>query len=720
MSQPQDQNTPSSQSSAVDVESELSAVKNFSFIGAVVFLAFLVLLFSFETSEIELQHQMRSSPDLDADRQMEFEVKLEGWVKSREQTRKAALDAYLTRAELQVVSSNLGLVVTGSDAGLSLAEAPPKGTAAAKAGLAVGDVLRGLGGVAVRGPESYAEALSALVGTEKVRFEYLRAGAAGEGSGVYLEAYQPREIGHAAEQVEAAVLDVSARYWSVIKREQANAVEQLVQERKRLSKEEGRAANGQENTQALKGIKARITEIEERLAKRKAALLRARDLELIGATDLIASKFHMSREVKALTVPDKETQKIEGKETVVIADTEQNRNSLTGGLRASEDGYWGQLVTGEVELDSWRRHQRGDEQRAQDKTYGEYARVAGSILEEYFGSPEKPVFKGQSEISDATLAQGGKFYREHCSHCHGMSGYGDGPTAPFLNPRPRNYTFGKFKLRTNKTNKPTLADIKHTLKIGMQGSMMPPFVLYKDSDLQATAAYVKYLAVRGETEWLLYNAFVKPYDNGGARSFLGDWEYNADGGTIDELVEAKKTSQAIAKSFPRYLSFVLSKWSVAEAPGSAPEEPENMTEAQEAAHEKRVEIHEARKTNAIVVSGKPIAPDAEEFAASLRRGEKLFLLNCKECHGWDGTGGGEKSEGMKDEWGLKPEWGYPIAPRNLTRGIYRGGGRPIDIYYRIAGGITGSGMPVTALTPEQRWDLVNYVKSLAKSAELKN
>ena len=64
--------------------------------------------------------------------------------------------------------------------------------------------------------------------------------------------------------------------------------------------------------------------------------------------------------------------------------------------------------------------------------------------------------------------------------------------------------------------------------------------------------------------------------------------------------------------------------------------------------------------------------------------------------------------------GLHDIWGNQLPPRDLHRGIYRGGRRPIDIYRRIVVGIKGTPMPGTAnkLQPEQVWDLVNYVLSI--------
>jgi mono/diheme cytochrome c family protein len=60
------------------------------------------------------------------------------------------------------------------------------------------------------------------------------------------------------------------------------------------------------------------------------------------------------------------------------------------------------------------------------------------------------------------------------------------------------------------------------------------------------------------------------------------------------------------------------------------------------------------------------------------------------------------------------EWGMPLRPANLNRGVYKGGRRPIDLYWRIAKGINGAQMPAHSptLEPEKIWDLVNFVLEL--------
>ena len=60
-------------------------------------------------------------------------------------------------------------------------------------------------------------------------------------------------------------------------------------------------------------------------------------------------------------------------------------------------------------------------------------------------------------------------------------------------------------------------------------------------------------------------------------------------------------------------------------------------------------------------------------------------------------------------------------PRNLREGVYRGGRRPLDLYWRIAAGIRGMPMPGIGpaapgapgtLSQEEIWQIVDYVRSL--------
>ena len=73
-------------------------------------------------------------------------------------------------------------------------------------------------------------------------------------------------------------------------------------------------------------------------------------------------------------------------------------------------------------------------------------------------------------------------------------------------------------------------------------------------------------------------------------------------------------------------------------------------------------------------------------------------------------------------WDQKPDdWGNPLRPANLNRGVYKGGRRPIDIFWRIAKGINGAQMPAhypSPLNEAKVWDLVNFVLALPYEPDL--
>jgi hypothetical protein len=97
------------------------------------------------------------------------------------------------------------------------------------------------------------------------------------------------------------------------------------------------------------------------------------------------------------------------------------------------------------------------------------------------------------------LADGRRLYMTHCSHCHGTAGDGAGPTAEYLNPKPRDYRKGVFKFtRTKAAEKATTADLKRIVKLGIPGTYMPSFMLMDDGEMNTIIEYVRFLSMRGE------------------------------------------------------------------------------------------------------------------------------------------------------------------------------------------------------------------------------
>jgi len=94
-------------------------------------------------------------------------------------------------------------------------------------------------------------------------------------------------------------------------------------------------------------------------------------------------------------------------------------------------------------------------------------------------------------------------------------------------------------------------------------------------------------------------------------------------------------------------------------------------------------------------------------AAAIARGKELFLKQgCAQCHGNEGKGDGVKK--------MADDEGFPTRPRDLTRGIYKGGHDVGSLFLRIARGMPGTPMPAaTSLNEGQVVDLAHFLRSLS-------
>jgi mono/diheme cytochrome c family protein len=204
---------------------------------------------------------------------------------------------------------------------------------------------------------------------------------------------------------------------------------------------------------------------------------------------------------------------------------------------------------------------------------------------------------------------------------------------------------------------------------------MPAFNLLPEPEQEALVSYVIHLAIRGYAE---YEA-------------LSEMNYSAKDGFE---IPGKW------KGLERYMLYATGP---AEKKGAIRKEIELWEESQ----------------------NKPIIPPAvkpgKDEVESIKRGKELFLGLAKDKEGK--PLGGTTCVSCHKDYGREAmfkfdEWGTMVRANNLTRGVYRGGARPIDQYYRIHSGINGSGMiPFgKTMTPEQIWDLVNFVRALPHEA----
>ncbi|HTU89034.1 MAG TPA: cytochrome c [Gemmataceae bacterium] len=302
-----------------------------------------------------------------------------------------------------------------------------------------------------------------------------------------------------------------------------------------------------------------------------------------------------------------------------------------------------------------------------------------AALVEIFGTPAAPtVYLKEADeetnkyITDLKLndkkllAEGSKVYRRHCMHCHGVSGDGRGPTGPWVNPTPRDYRQGLFKfmstdVRTN-NRKPRRDDLLRTLEHGIEGTSMPSFGLLTEDEKEELVSYVIHLSLRGECE----RYTMEPILDGSG------------------LEEGSVRAHVVA-----LLGDFLKAWAASNAKG-------------------------------MKLSSYPYKEDDDgQRSASIRRGFRLFTdpkgaASCINCH----VDFGRQAPFRYDKWGTL------VRPANLTAGVYRGGRRPLDIYWRIAGGIDPSQMPRADFedrtsnkeqwrdNADPYWDLVNFVQAL--------
>lgn len=95
---------------------------------------------------------------------------------------------------------------------------------------------------------------------------------------------------------------------------------------------------------------------------------------------------------------------------------------------------------------------------------------------------------------------GQALYEKNCAACHGSEGRGDGKAAYLLNPKPRNFRAGKFRLVTSLNLQPTREDLLKTITNGMAGTAMPAWGQLPESDRTLLADYVLKLDYDGYVE----------------------------------------------------------------------------------------------------------------------------------------------------------------------------------------------------------------------------
>jgi mono/diheme cytochrome c family protein len=94
----------------------------------------------------------------------------------------------------------------------------------------------------------------------------------------------------------------------------------------------------------------------------------------------------------------------------------------------------------------------------------------------------------------------------------------------------------------------------------------------------------------------------------------------------------------------------------------------------------------------------PVTPDA----STLKDAKVLYMTNCAPCHGDKGKGDGPAAAALNP----KPADHTSAALKNESDG---------SLFWKISEGRSPMPTYKTTFTPAQRWELVNYIRSLSKS-----
>jgi len=311
------------------------------------------------------------------------------------------------------------------------------------------------------------------------------------------------------------------------------------------------------------------------------------------------------------------------------------------------------------------------------------------ILRDFSGRPRVPKIDindrryetvNQALIKDLkldkkTLAEGSKLYRKHCLHCHGLNGDGKGPTGLWVNPHPRDYRQGIFKFTSSGQplgeRKARRDDLRRVLMQGIDGTSMPSFALLEPAEIDALISYVIHLSIRGEVEYATMIDLNK------------EKEQPSEETTQGESPEQKRLG--LADKMRAWAALIGQRWLDAQKAEIVPT-PDKIKEWK---------------------------PGGDEQLESAARGYRAFVDKekggCAQCH----LNLGRDAPYYYDAWGTI------VRPRNLLLNNFRGGRRPIDIYWRIHSGINGTGMPALVTSDadlktkeEMVWDIVNFLQVL--------
>ncbi|HVG53523.1 MAG TPA: c-type cytochrome [Vicinamibacterales bacterium] len=99
--------------------------------------------------------------------------------------------------------------------------------------------------------------------------------------------------------------------------------------------------------------------------------------------------------------------------------------------------------------------------------------------------------QGPDVGTEAQRESGKNLYLKYCSQCHGEKGDAAGYATPHLLPRPRDFTTGKFKVRTTPSGAvPSHQDLVNIIRLGMPYTSMPAWPDLSDEEVSDLAYFI--------------------------------------------------------------------------------------------------------------------------------------------------------------------------------------------------------------------------------------
>lgn len=294
------------------------------------------------------------------------------------------------------------------------------------------------------------------------------------------------------------------------------------------------------------------------------------------------------------------------------------------------------------------------------------------------------IFKGEFKyertpypMSEAALA-GMKVFEEHCLGCHGPQGAGNGPSANWMMPKPRNFQSGIFKFITSKSGTlPDREDLLKTITYGLPGSSMPDFRFVPPSDRDNLVEYVLFIARNARRNNLLSRLVAQrveeiwsDYGEEKPEAISDDDKFSQ--ATLDEIIADNLELLVVKDSNRRF----------------------------------------------------PESSEPEIDMDGLVIGAQKFAGYCASCHGPEGRGGLMLKNGSIRPFDGRPiselakgveaqldDFGEMSIARNLGQHQYRHGKDALSLWYRIKRGLDGAVMPAAdGWTADEAWHTAHYIQ----------